>query len=35
LLGAVHMAPELEEVAEKAMEAYTRRTGDYGRKVDM
>jgi len=35
LLGAVHMAPELEEVEEKAMEAYKRRTGDYGRKVDM
>jgi len=27
LLGAVGMAPELEEVAEKAMEAYKRRTG--------
>lgn len=35
LLGAVHMAPELEEVEEKAMEAYKRRTGYYGRKVDM
>lgn len=35
LLGAVGMAPELEEVAEKAMEAYKRRTGDFGRKVDI
>lgn len=35
LLGAVGMAPELEEVAEKAMEVYKRRTGDFGRKVDI
>ena len=35
LLGAVNMAPELEEVAEKAMETYKRRTGDFGRKVDI
>ena len=35
LLGAVGMAPELEEVAEKAMEAYKGRAGDFGRKVDI
>ena len=35
LLGAVGMAPELEEVAEKAMEGYQRRTDDYGRKVEI
>jgi len=35
LLGAVGMAPELEEVAEKAMEAYKERAGNFGRKVDI
>ena len=35
LLGAVGMAPELEQVAEKAMEAYKRRVGNFGRKVDI
>ena len=35
LLGAVGMAPEFEEVAEKAMEAYNRRTGDFGRKLNI
>ena len=35
LLGAVGMAPELEEVAEKAMEAYKERAGGFGRKVDI
>jgi prevent-host-death family protein len=33
LLGAVGMAPELEEVAEKTMEAYQRRADDFGREV--
>lgn len=31
LLGAVGMASELEEVAEKTMEAYQRRADDFGR----
>ncbi|MBA7686602.1 hypothetical protein ES703_95052 [subsurface metagenome] len=35
LLGAVGMAPEFEEVAEKAMEAYKERAGSFGRKVDI
>ena len=35
LLGAVGMEPELEEVAEKTMEGYRRRTEDFGRKVDI
>ncbi len=35
LLGAVGMAPELEEVAEKAMEGYQRRVDDFGRKVEI
>lgn len=35
LFGAVGMAPELEEVAEKAMEAYKERAGVFGRKVDI
>ncbi len=35
LLGAVGMAPELEEVAEKAMEEYQARTDDVGRKVEI
>lgn len=33
LLGAVGVAPELDEVAEKAMEAYRRRADDVGRKL--
>ncbi len=33
LLGAVGMAPELEKVAEKAMEAYQKRADDFGREV--
>ena len=33
LLGAVGMAPELEEVAGRAMEGYQRRNDDFGRKV--
>ena len=35
LLGAVGMAPELEEVAEKAMQLYQRRAYDLGREVDI
>ena len=35
LLGAVGMATELEEVAEKAMEGYQRRTDDFGRDVEI
>ena len=35
LLGAVGMAPELEEVAEKTMEAYQRRTDDFGREIEL
>ena len=35
LLGAVGMEPDLEEVAEKTMEGYRRRTEDFGRKVDI
>jgi len=35
LLGAVGMAPELEEVAEKAMDGYQRRADDYGRNVEI
>ena len=35
-LGAVAgMAPELEEVAEKAMEGYKRRADDFGRDVEI
>ena len=33
LLGAVGIAPELEEVAVKAMEGYQRRADDFGREV--
>ena len=33
LLGAVGMAPELEEVADITMEAYQRRADDLGRKI--
>jgi hypothetical protein len=29
------MAPELEEVAEKAMEGYQRRADDFGREVEI
>jgi prevent-host-death family protein len=35
LLGAVGMAPELEEVAEKAMEEYQRRADGFGREVEI
>ena len=35
LLGAVGMAPELEEVAEKTMEAYRKRADDSAREVDL
>ena len=35
LLGAVGMAPELEKVAEKAMEAYQKRSDDFGREVEI
>ena len=35
LLGAVGMAPELEEVAEKTMEGYRKRTEDFGREVEI
>jgi len=35
LLGAVGMAPELEEVAEKTMEGYKRRADDFGRDVEL
>jgi hypothetical protein len=34
LLGAIGMAPELEEVAEKTMEAYQRRADDFGREIE-
>jgi prevent-host-death family protein len=34
LLGAIGMAPELEEVAEKTMEAYQRRVDDFGREIE-
>ena len=32
LLGAVGMAPELEELAEKTMEGYQRRADEFGKK---
>lgn len=35
LLGAVGRAPELEEVAEKAMQGYQRRADDFGREVEI
>ena len=35
LLGAVGMAPELEEVAEKAMEEYKRRADGFSREVEI
>jgi len=35
LFGAVGMAPELEEVAEKAMAGYQRRADDSGREVEI
>jgi len=35
LLGAVGMASELEEVAEKTMEAYQRRADNFGREVEI
>jgi prevent-host-death family protein len=35
LLGAVGMASELEEVAEKTMKAYQRRTDDFGREIEI
>ena len=35
LLGAVGMAPELEKVSEKAMEAYQKRSDDFGREVEI
>jgi len=35
LLGAVGMAPELEEVAEKTMEGYQKRADDFGREVEI
>ena len=35
LLGAVGMAPELNEVAEKTMEGYQSRAGDPGRRVEI
>jgi hypothetical protein len=35
LLGAVGMAPELQEVAEKTMEGYLRRADDFGREVEI
>ena len=35
LLGAVGLAPELEEVAEKTMEGYQRRADDFGREVEI
>ena len=35
LLGAVGMAPDLEELAEKAMEGYQTRTDDFGREVEI
>jgi prevent-host-death family protein len=35
LLGAVGMAPELEEVAEKTMDAYHGRADDFGREVEI
>jgi prevent-host-death family protein len=35
LLGAVGMAPELEELAEKTMEAYQGRADDVGREIEV
>jgi len=35
LLGAIGMAPELEEVAEKAMQVYQRRADDFGREIEI
>ncbi len=35
LLGAVGMETELEELAEKTMEGYQRRAGDFGREADI
>ena len=35
LLGAVGMAPELEELAEKVMEGYQGRADDFGREVEI
>ena len=35
LLGAVGMTTELEELAEKTMEGYQRRTDDFGREVEI
>ncbi len=35
LLGAVNLAPELEVVAEKTMEAYQRRADDFGRELEI
>ena len=35
LLGAVGMAPELQEVAENTMEAYQRRADDFGREIEV
>ena len=35
LLGAVGMAPELQEVADKTMEGYLRRADDFGREVEI
>ena len=35
LVGAVGMAPELEEVAEKTMQGYLKRTYDFGREVEI
>ena len=35
LLGAIDVAPELEEVAEKAMDGYQRRAHDFGREVEI
>jgi len=35
LLGAVGMAPEFQEVAEKTMEGYLRRADDFGREVEI
>ena len=35
LLGVVGMEPELDEVAEKTMEAYQRRSDDFGRDVEI
>ena len=35
LLGAVGMEPDLEELAEKAMEGYQRRVDDFGREAEI